>query len=69
MGGRSKNENLGSCAQTPPEVYGKVNWMATSERVNLLVIIKNHTFSFVYKFFKFSMSMKNCIKVCLKRYM
>ena len=28
------NENLDPCTKTQPEVYGKVKWMATSERVN-----------------------------------
>ena len=50
-GGESKNENLGPCnelfeiirmeghqSQTPPEEYGKVKWMATSERVNLFLL-------------------------------
>ena len=35
-GGGAKNENLRPLYQTQPEVYGKVKWMATSERVNLI---------------------------------
>ena len=36
-GGRQKLKSR-PLYQTQPEVYGKVNWMATSERVNLFII-------------------------------
>ena len=42
----SKNENLSPCTKLKPEVYGKVKWMATSERVNLFI---DTTMAFIRK--------------------
>ena len=45
MGGGWEKKKSRPLYQTQPEVYGKVKWMATSERVNLLYIIIERLFS------------------------
>ena len=38
-GGGVKKRKSRPLYQTQPEVYGKINWMATSERINLLTMV------------------------------